>query len=193
MALARKSGIRSTGSGKQKACKACRNEFRPRNSLQKVCSPRCAIQLAVEETRRKRRAETRELRAKLRETDRSYWLKVTQTAVNEYIRFRDRNLPCVSCDRHHNGQWHAGHYRPAGNHSRIRFDERNIHRQCMPCNSHKSGDLVLYRRGLLERVGIEVVDWLEQDHEPKRWEIDELKAIRTEFRSKLRQLKRENQ
>ena len=36
-------------------------------------------------------------------------------------------------------------------------DERNIHKQCVVCNQHKSGNLVPYRVELINRIGQEAV------------------------------------
>ena len=54
----------------------------------------------------------RERKEKLK--SRSDWLKDLQRVFNEFIRLRDADLPCISCGRYHQGQWHAGHYRSVG-------------------------------------------------------------------------------
>lgn len=98
--------------------------------------------------------------------------------------------PCVSCGRHHNGQWHAGHYRSVGGHPALRFEPLNVWRQCAPCNTHKSGDLVNYRAELVRRIGIVNVEWLEGPHEPQKYTIDELKALTAKYRALTRELKK---
>lgn len=50
-----------------------------------------------------------------------------------------------------------------------------------------------YRVSLLQRIGVEVVEWLEGPHEPKRYTIEDLKAIKAEYREKTRELQRKNQ
>jgi len=102
---------------------------------------------------------------------------------------REINLPCVSCGRHHSGQYHAGHYRPSGVNSSLRYDDRNIHKQCAPCNNHKSGNLGEYRKTLIVRLGADVVEWLDDNHEIKKWSIEELKAIELDYKAKLKELK----
>lgn len=81
-------------------------------------------------------------------------------------------------------QWDAGHYRPAGNNEALRYDPRNVHRQCCVCNdgNKKSGNLHGYRLGLLEREGPDVVAYLEGPHPLKRWTIPELRAICETYR-----------
>ena len=54
----------------------------------------------------------------------------------------------------------------------------------------KSGNLGPYRMELIKRIGQEKVDWLEGPHEPKRYTIDDLKAIKAHYRALARELKR---
>ena len=180
---------------KQKTCKACGGKFRPSfNSTQVVCSPKCALAHAPANQQKARKAidqrERREIKVRKEKLKtRADHLKEAQVVVNQYIRLRDADLPCVSCGRFHDGQWHAGHFRSAGGHPELRFEPLNIWRQCAPCNTHKSGDLVNYRAELVRRIGPEKVEWLEGPHEAKRYTIEDLKAIKAEYRAKIKQLK----
>ena len=75
---------------KPKKCKSCGAEFIPKNSLQKVCSTKCALDLARQNAQKERdKAEKKKLnerKARLRDEDRGYWLKSVQREVNKYIR-----------------------------------------------------------------------------------------------------------
>jgi hypothetical protein len=135
------------------------------------------------------KAETRVMKKALLDTDRAHWIKKAQHACNAYIRERDKNEPCISCQRHHNGQYHAGHFIPAGRGSSLRFDDRNIFKQCAPCNNHQSGNIREYRRNLIGRLGADVVEWLESNHDIKKWTVEELKEIEREYKAKLKELK----
>ena len=157
--------------------------------MQVVCGLDCAILMAKHEAQKKHHAKTRKMREAMNDKDRRHWIKKTQAAFNAYIRERDKNEPCISCGRFHKGQYHAGHYRPAGNNSALRFDERNCHRQCAPCNSHLSGNLIAYRQSLIRKLGQDVVDYLDNHHETKRWSIAELKSIHAEYKIKSKLLK----
>ncbi|HHR6320145.1 TPA: recombination protein NinG, partial [Providencia alcalifaciens] len=126
---------------------------------------------------------------KLAVKPRSYWIKQAQQAVNAYIRERDRDLPCISCGTYQSAQWDAGHYRTTAAAPQLRFDERNIHRQCVVCNQHKSGNLVPYRVELINRIGQQAVESIECDHDRHKWTIDECKTIKEIFRKKLKELK----
>ncbi len=115
-----------------------------------------------------------------------------QVEVNAYVRLRDAHLPCISCGRHHDGQWHAGHYRSRGSAVHLALDLRNIHRQCAPCNNHLHGNAIGYRAGLLERYGLEFVEALEADNASRHLTADEIDAIRDTYRAKTKELKRGN-
>lgn len=182
---------------KPKKCRVatCRASFVPSRMGQAVCSPACAMIDAPrhEPKARKALAEIgrKELRAaKVKIKTRAQHMKEAQAAFNAWIRERDIGLPCVSCGRHHNGQWHAGHYRTVGGNPELRFEPLNVWRQCAPCNNHKSGDIVNYRMELVKRIGVDKVDWLEGPHEPQRYTIDQLQAIKAKYRAMTRELKK---
>ncbi|MEX5547860.1 recombination protein NinG [Pseudomonas pergaminensis] len=182
---------------KPKKCRVatCRASFVSSRMGQAVCSQACAMIDAPrhEPKARKALAEIgrKELRAaKVKIKTRAQHMKEAQAAFNAWIRERDIGLPCVSCGRHHNGQWHAGHYRTVGGNPELRFEPLNVWRQCAPCNNHKSGDIVNYRLELVRRIGADKVDWLEGPHEPQRYTIEQLQAIKAEYRAKTRELKK---
>ena len=171
---------------KQKTCKSCRQKFVPSRPMQTACTPACAI--AIAERKREKQAQQmaaekrRETRQQLeRIKTRAQWMKEAQAAFNAFIRARDAARPCVSCGRHHNGQYHAGHYLSVGSSPALRFEEINVWKQCAPCNNHLSGNAVLYRRALVELIGVDKVEWLEGPHEPKKYTIDDLKTIKAEY------------
>lgn len=184
---------------KAKKCKnpACGVSFKPSfSTAQKVCSWACGLAIAPENREKARKAIAevgrKEIRAaKERIKPRAQYVREAQQAFNEWVRLRDAALPCVSCSRHHEGQYHAGHYRTVGANPELRFEPLNVHKQCAPCNNHKSGDIVNYRISLLQRIGAANVEWLEGPHDPKRYTIEELKTIKAEYRAKTREFKRE--
>lgn len=182
---------------KPKRCQnpACCESFVPSRLGQKVCSPACGLATKDVNADKARKAIAdvgrKELRAaKERVKPKGQYMREAQVAINAWVRLRDAALPCVSCGRHHDGQYHAGHYRTVGSNPALRFEPLNIHKQCAPCNNHKSGDIVNYRIELVKRIGAELVEWLEGPHEPKRYTIEDLKAITAEYRAKTRELKR---
>lgn len=173
--------------GKPKKCKACKLSYIPTRPLQIACGYICAILLVKLKTDKKARKDLAEGRIALK--SRSEWLKDAQTWVNKFVRLRDAGLPCISCQRYHTGQLHAGHYRSVGAAPELRYnDEFNIHLQCQPCNTHLSGNLLEYRINLVRKIGQDKVDWLEGKHEPRKYTIPELQALIVVYKSKCKEL-----
>lgn len=171
---------------KLKRCRSCKEQFAPKTG-QIVCSLNCAVKLVQEKREKTERIADRKQREKLK--PRSKWMSEAQAAVNAYIRARDAFLPCISCNRHHDGQYHAGHYLSTGARPELRFDEANIHKQCQPCNTHLHGNLILYRVALIEKIGPVEVERLEGPQLPMKYTVDELLAIRDKYRWKIREMR----
>lgn len=183
---------------RRKRCPECRVMFVPLRNSQAVCGEiDCAIAHGQSEKGRaiagKALAEVGRRDIKVRKEklkSRADHLKDTQQAFNAWVRARDAALPCVSCGRHHVGQYHAGHYRTVGATPELRFEPLNAWKQCAPCNNHLSGNLINYRISLLQRIGEEKVAWLEGPHEAKKYTVDELKAMTADYRAKTEELKK---
>ena len=175
---------------KKKKCKSCGKLFTQFNSLAVVCSIDCAIHYAKDNKVQERTRRTLYKIAKEKIKKRSEYLSDAQKAFNAFIRERDKNEPCISCMRHHQGQYHAGHYRSVGACPELRFCELNVHKQCSACNNHKSGNIVEYRINLVKKIGEEQLEWLEGKHEPKKYTIEQIKEIRAKYQLKLKELKR---
>lgn len=182
-----------------KRCRVCREKFSPFNSMQAVCfTVKCAAAYAREQRKKKELREAKEWAAETRRRkeaakSRQDWLKEAQAEFNKFIRERDADEPCISCGRHHQGQYHAGHYRTVGACPELRFNEANCHKQCAPCNNHLSGNIVEYRINLIRKIGQAAIDWLEGPHEPAKYTIEEIKEIKREYREKTRELKRKKE
>ena len=184
-------------SGKSKKCavRACRKPFVPAQSFQSWCSPECGVQIARDKQQKERTAQAKIERKAIREAKerikpRSAYMKETQSAFNAWVRERDRDLPCISCGRHHQGKYDAGHYRSVGSNPALRFEPLNCHRQCVPCNQHKSGNAIEYRINLVARIGADKVAWLEGPHAAKHYSIEELQAIKAKYLALVRDLKK---
>ncbi len=182
---------------KPKKCRVatCRASFVPAKPFQSWCSPDCAVAIIRQRQDKQRKSfaqrERREIKVRKEKLKtRADHLKDTQHAFNAWVRARDAALPCVSCGRHHEGKYDAGHYRTVGSNPALRFEPINCHRQCSPCNTRLSGNIVNYRIELVKRIGAEALDWLEGPHEAKKYTVEELKAMTAEYRAKTRELKR---
>jgi len=182
---------------KKKTCAnpACSVAFAPTKLGQKVCGWECGLAIAPANQDVARKAidqrERREIKVRREKLkSRADHMKDTQVAFNAWVRARDADQPCISCGRFHQGKNDAGHYRTVASAPELRFEPLNCHLQCSPCNTHKSGDIVNYRINLLQRIGAEQVEWVEGPHEPKKYTVDELKAMTAHYRELTRELKR---
>ncbi|MFK3794748.1 recombination protein NinG [Pseudomonas sp. NPDC088444] len=193
------SGIQKRKPIKAKTCanKACGAKFVPEfSTTQVVCSPKCALAIAPANQDRARKAiadvERREIKARKEKLkSRADHLKDTQKAFNAWIRERDAGQPCISCGTTADVQYCAGHYRTTAAAPELRFEPLNVHLQCnRNCNMGQSGNLLGYRPRLLEKIGAEKLAWLEGPHEPKKYTIEDLKALTAHYRALTRELKR---
>jgi len=78
---------------------------------------------------------------------------------NTWIRKRDDGLGCISCGSLN--QIQAGHFYSAGKHDSMRFEEDNVNSQCKHCNYFMSGNLLNYRKNLINKIGLERVERLD--------------------------------
>lgn len=182
---------------KPKKCanRACRAAFMPdpRAPFQTWCSGDCAVIIGMEKVAKqkaaKAKAERAEVKAKLEQhKPLEYWLKKAESACNEYIRARDPDI-CISCGVTHSSAWQAGHYISVGANKTIRYHEDNIHKQCIHCNMHKASNATEYRIRLLEKIGVERVEWLESWHPPVKMTRAAAEEIEAYYKQKLKTLK----
>ncbi|MGX2956411.1 recombination protein NinG [Ursidibacter arcticus] len=182
---------------KQHKCKVCGDYYVKFQSTQQVCSVKCAMVMGKrksEHTRKKqeqsdRLAERKRIKAlKEKVKTRDEWLKEAQAVFNKFIRLRDKDLPCISCQRFHQGQYHAGHYRTVKAMPELRFNEDNVHKQCSACNNHLSGNITEYRIHLVRKIGVDKVEWLEGHHTAVKWSIEDCKRIIAEYKAKIKEI-----
>ncbi len=186
---------------KQKKCRYCKQPFTPVLPMQVVCGIECAKAIAKSKREKVEKANDRQKRESLK-TARDY-IKQAQDAFNAFIRERDKDLPCICCGRFPDsddwkpgGVWDAGHFLSRGAYPELRFTEDNCHKQLKTCNGGsakyaKKGRTVSqgYREGLIARIGLERVEWLEGPHKARHYTIDDLKAIKSEYVQKLKELR----
>ena len=183
---------------KPKRCTICKGEFVPRNSLQKVCGIECAKTHAETLRIKRERDESKKARQDTKKRKESLktrreWLKEAQIAFNRFIRERDKQKPCICCglpleQSAVGGGFDCGHYRSVGSAPHLRFAEDNAHGQRKQCNRWGAGRAVDYRLGLIQRIGIDRVESLEADQDPKHYTIDDLKAIIATYKAKMKEL-----
>lgn len=105
-----------------------------------------------------------------------------QKVFNKYVRERDSEggyFTCISCGRTLPiEQMNAGHYIPQKNSSMLRFNEYNVNGECISDNGFNEFHLINYRKNLINKIGQEMVDWLEENQRTvKKWTRSELEEI----------------
>lgn len=148
--------------------------------------------VAEKEGRQRRQAKRESFKTK------AQWDKEAQSAFNRYIRIRDEGKECVSCGNPLIGKSNyltgsaidASHYRSRGAASHLKFNTFNVHSACTRCNRQLSGNAVEYRIRLINRIGLERVECLEANNEPRRFDIPYLQRIKSIFTRRARQLEK---
>ena len=176
---------------KDRICKSCKSRFTPQRPLQGVCSPKCAYayqRLLKEKKEAKEwKVEKKEMKENLK--THSDYLRVLQVSFNTYIRFRDKGKPCISCNNKIKDKYDAGHYFSVGGYPALRFNEDNVHAQCVSCNQWLHGNLIMYAENLPKRIGFERTEILfNTKNTIAKLSIPEIKDKIKEYKLKLKQL-----
>lgn len=186
----------------RRKCKVCGEFFHPAFDNIRWCCPEHGAQFALQQLDRKRQKQQQEkdktARAAWQERKSavkplSHWINMTQRAYNDWRReyLLSLGYGCMSCGTKTALVWHAGHYRTTAAAPQLRFTDNNVWIQCPSCNVHKSGNIEAYRAKLVEEIGEEGVQSLECNNETHRYTREELAATRTQARSNLRNLKKQ--
>jgi hypothetical protein len=181
-----------------KKCKNCGEKFEARfNTTERYCwSVDCKYIEAMdklEKSKKKNQQDEKKRIQNVRESieTKQEIVKKLQAEFNKFIRNRDSDKNCISCGVTLRGKkFDAGHFWNANNHWAVRFDEDNVHGQCVRCNRHLHGNLLEYRTGLIQRIGNERYERLET---MRNWKGDlsreELKELLKIYRQKNKIIK----
>ena len=172
-----------------KKCKVCNNQFEVNiyNRLIVWCSVDCGYDWSkILKEKKDRKTKQVAKKAAMRISD---YLKLFQITFNTYIRIRDKDLPCISCGVYKCEEFHAGHY-IATTYQYLRFNEHNVNKQCSKCNTHLRGNSIPYRIELINKIGIDNVELLEQTrHKRLEISIPEILEQITFYKQKIKSLK----
>lgn len=174
-------------------CRQCKSEFEPlyRNGiiLSRYCI-QCLSQRGKEKIRKQRESDWKKEKKKIKEKLKTHseWVKDFQAVFNTYIRARDKNKPCISCGRPLRGQYDAGHFFSVGAKPNLRFNEDNVHGQCVYCNQHLRGNVAEYSVNLPKRIGQARFDALVAIKEENfKLTIPEIQEKIKEYRNKTKE------
>ena len=175
------------------------------------CDFDCVAKYGIEKTAKDREKQAKKLikqdnkkhAKKKREfyaNDKSKRTTEAQKAFNAFIRKRDDKLPCISCGKFITkvmpwGQYDCGHFLTRGGFPELRFEELNAHKQCKSCNGGSGNfsqkDRTVregYRINLINKIGLDKVEWLEGPHEAKKYTCADLKEIELIYKQKIKAL-----
>jgi hypothetical protein len=193
---------------KESKCKSCSEMKIPDDSIKRTMSGQCfekphfhyqkvqqAKYAAKQQVKPAGTLKTSKI-AKPRQTDLnkrslSSLLLLAQDTFNKFIRLRDSkgdHFKCISCNRFKSlDQMNAGHYYSAGNHSYLRFNENNVHSQCVKCNNYLSGNLIPYRENLIKKIGADELEKLDTwKNFSFKWDKIQLIALIQLYREKIK-------
>lgn len=177
-------------------CPQCKTKLAPGQRIH----PECISPWADAQAEKAKRAEAKKARAAAKVERASIRARKeaiktiadlkreAQQALNRWIvHVRDKERPCISCGRHHQGAWHAGHYLSRGAAPQHALNPINVWKQCAPCNTYLHGNQAAYREQLVLEIGLAAVEALEQDCSVRKWTREELTALRDEYRRKTKE------
>ena len=176
-------------------CKSCNNKFEQYQFNNKFCKDidcqtakgMFLLDKKKQQSKKDWNKEKKERKDSLKTN--SDYVRELQTVFNKFIRLRDKDKGCVSCSKSLSSKYDAGHYYSTGSYPELRFNENNVHGQCVHCNQHKRGNLIDYLEGLHTRIGlVKILELKTLAHTPKKYTIDELKGLKVMYNLKIKQL-----
>jgi len=178
----------------KKKCEHCKKPFKQFNSFHVYCKPDC---LFADMERKKREDYMSAIQGegptkKADSVSRQHSL--TQPVFNEWARVvKEQDATCcISCQRPR-GAWqeHCGHFKSVGASGILRYEPDNAHIQCPVCNTHKSGNIVEYRKHLVIKIGLDRVEWLEAEAgKTRKYQKSELQDLRSKLNEEIRLVKK---
>lgn len=171
-------------------CKKCKKKFDPIYHNGILMSKLCVQCLIKKKKQQDRHDWSKEKKKRLDELKtHSDWLNEFQKVFNTYIRTRDKNKPCISCGKTLIGKYDAGHYFTVGAYPNLRFNEDNVHGQCVHCNQHLHGNISEYSINLPNRIGIERFEkLLIERNNTTKLSTEEIKDKIAYYKSKIKEI-----
>lgn len=141
-------------------------------------------------TRKSKKMKTREVENSIKADDKE---KTLWKWFSLYVRLK--GCPedskgfgrCISCGKiDHYKAMDAGHY-VRSRHKAVRYDETNVHLQCVHCNRNLNGNEAAHRIAMVEMYGEDHVKWVEsQKGKIVKFQLYEVEAMTAEFRQKAK-------
>lgn len=189
---------------KVRRCRQCKEYNIPKDapSGQFCCGVECATAYAKKRSQRLRqkaekhhKQEIRAQRSKFKANDLPRQKALTQTAVNRLVNLLDMGKNCISSNKPLpiGKPRNASHFKSVGSNSFLRYSLLNIHSARVHDNKYRSGNIEGYRKGLLDRYGQWILDYLDNAPRVKKWTADELLALRKTIKLEIRHIEKTGQ
>lgn len=199
-------------------CAHCKAKFQPERPSQIVhveCVEEWTLAQAAKREReeaKKARAAAKVERADTRRRKEAMKTRADLLAECKLLIQRFRRLEelakgrgCMSCSRSREeveagewrpgGYWDGGHFKSKGAFPELALEPLNIWLQCKSCNAGsgkyaRKGYTVnaAFEANLAQAEGQALVDWLNGPHEPKHYDIDQLAALRDQYKKLLKEM-----
>ncbi len=179
----------------KKRCTFCKEYFAADGMIKTPAGTFCCALHALEYAKTKQRKKDKKAhtadKKKFYRNDRATQTRLAQKAFNTYIRYRDRNQPCISCGTESTDiTYCAGHYRTRGGAPHLRFNQFNVNLQCnMYCNLKLSGNIGEYRINLIKKFGLVKVEEIENTNNGAKLSLDDIVAIKVYYKRLLKSIK----
>lgn len=86
---------------------------------------------------------------------------------------------------------HNGHFIDRA-HIKTRYDERNCHAQCQNCNIRLRGNIEKYKRIIIQKYGVSVLEELESGkHSIEKWTVADYKEKIAFYREEVKRIRKE--
>jgi hypothetical protein len=181
---------------KAKGCFIEGHKWTSNIQMQRCCeNPNCVLQRTVkirEASDKKKRSKSKRDLKEFNIANRTiagWCLDARKDGFNPWVRERDKDDGCIVCGSEIKPSYHAGHFMSVGSRPELQFHPDNCHKQCSGCNCSISSVSKKYRTNLVDKIGLERVEYLENYHATIRWTIEEIKEIKQHYRELIKELK----
>ena len=170
-------------------CKNCKDKFEPRQFNRKYCTKDECNNLYFEFLKAqalKKWSKEKKVKKENLQTVQEL-MKVAQVVFNKWIRQRDKDELCISCQKPVLKKANASHYFSSGGHKNVTFNEDNVHKSCEYCNTYLHGNLLNYQINIQKKIGADRLILLhEEAHKTRKFTRDELHEIIKKYKNKLK-------
>lgn len=165
-------------------CNNCLSDFLFNSDAGKIIFNKINLKVKSD----KEKAFKSDLRAKLKTI--GEYKAEARKSFQKWIRLRDSDKPCISCNSSTSELFDGGHFYKAEVYSGLIFNENNCHKQCRKCNRFMNGNELNFRKGLIARYGIDYVTNLDNIcdiNRIKKYTKEELIAKKMQYDIKIKE------